>query len=111
MSHSLFVFESETDMPCLYDTRCDSCSAVREVCLPYSEVEKQLCECGGPLKIIITQVNLTSDCTPTQGWDKKFSNAPKVVRADGSKINPGHSPLTAQDIGLKPDQIKRLDLK
>lgn len=96
-------------MPSLYDTRCDECSLVKEVRLPYSEVEKQLCECGGAIKIIITQANIASDAMPTRGWDN-HPHAPKLLRPDGGPLNPGHTPPTTDMLRLNKDQVKRLGL-
>lgn len=92
-----------------YDTRCAECSTEKEVSLPYADVEKQVCECGGAIKIIITQVNLSVDATPTRGWGK-FSDAPKLVKNDGKEFNPGHEAPNASHLRLNQDQVTRLGL-
>jgi hypothetical protein len=92
-----------------YDLRCDSCNTVVERKCDYADAERGYCDCGGTQKIIITQVNLSPDATPTRGWGK-FSDAPKLVKNDGSEINPGHEPPTTADLRLTPDQVSRLNL-
>lgn len=94
----------------VYDVRCDSCNKVVERKCAYVDAERGLCDCGGTVKIIITQVNLSVDATPTRGWGRS-ATSPKIVKPDGSEFNHGHETINASHLRLTNDQVARLDLK
>jgi putative FmdB family regulatory protein len=94
----------------LYDLRCSDCGAETERASSYAEAENVNCVCGGTVKIIITQVNLSSDCMPTRGYGRT-SGGPTLLRPDGSQVNPGHEKITSDMLRLNRDQVYRLGLK
>lgn len=99
----------------LFDLRCDQCSDEVERRCSYEATKDLLCEkCSGnglrgKLHIIMTQVNLSADCTPTRAYGRT-KTTPALVKSDGSAVNPGHEEIHSGMLRLNKDQVNRLGL-
>lgn len=97
----------------LFDTSCSLCSIILELRGKFDEVDGASCACGGIRKVFFSDMFVSMDATPTQSWGrmKSHSNkAPKLVKADGTELNPGHESVNASHIRLNQDQVNRLEL-
>ena len=54
----------------VYDFRCTDCTLVEERFVNRSDVDKQVCECGGPMKRLV--------CAPHLDWDS--FDSPEAIR-------------------------------
>ena len=62
----------------LYDMKCTRCSNEQERFCRVADLEKQYCECGGRLKVIITNYHNQDWFKPH--WNEHFSGEPIYVR-------------------------------